>query len=124
MVYTIVGEPQPYRDFKHNRSVWCDYKEEQVRRAISLENQHGDRKVIGGAIKLDVVFSFDVTKGRSRKISNHHTERPTLEDLVRYINILARDRIYIPESVVAINACKRFSIKPCTELTITKLEKE
>lgn len=122
MTYVISGEPLPLRDFKLiSRSVWSDYKEEQIIRALQLENQHNDRPIIGGALKINFVFSFDVTKGRSRKITNKHTQRPCIEDLIRYINVLARDRVYIPESIVAVTACKQFSAHPCTEFTIEEL---
>jgi Holliday junction resolvase RusA-like endonuclease len=122
MTYCISGEPLPFRDFKiHNRSIWTDYKETQVIRAIELENQHLDKPIIGGAIKLDIVFNFDVSKGRTRKITHHHTERPSIEDLIRYVNVLARDRLYIPENVVSVTATKRFSTKPCTEFKVEKV---
>ena len=119
--YVLTGEPIAYRDFKAVKNTWDEWKQEQLRRSIELEQQMGEQKIMGGPVELEFVFSFDVTKGRQHTIESKHTHKPTIDDLIRYIHMLCRNKLYIPESVVSVKACKQYSNEATTQLTISKV---
>jgi hypothetical protein len=123
MTYLVKGEPLPYREHKIIKGIWTDYKQEQLKRTIQLENQIDDRAVAGGPVHVDFVFAFDLTVGRDKKLDSWHLERPTLDDLIRYINAISRNRIYIPERMISFTAKKCYSTEPHTEFTVTPLGK-
>lgn len=123
MIYLLRGEPLAYREYKGYRAIWNDYKQEHLKRLIDLESQHGEKNPIGGPIHIDYVFSFDVRAGRSHKITTRHTERPTIDDLIRFVNVLAKGRIFNPEAVVSFSARKIYSTEPHTSFTIRHIEK-
>lgn len=123
MTFKLNGNPLPYREFKTVKGAWSDYKQELLRRVIDLENQmdSAGAQFIGTPVHIDFTFSFDVKKGRSRKATMKHTERPCLEDLIKYVNAVAGKKLYIPESVISITARKQWTENPGTEFTIKRV---
>lgn len=123
MTFYIHGEPLPYREHKVIAGIWTDYKQEQLKRMIELESQMGDKKIRLGPVHIDYVFSFDVMKGRKHKLTSRHTDRPALPDLIKYINAIAKDKLYDPESVVSFAAKKIYGLESVSSFTITPVEK-
>jgi hypothetical protein len=120
MTYVLRGDPLPYREFKTVKNIWNEYKQEQLRRSIELERQMTTKSMITGPVHIDYVFSFDVKKGQTRSLDVQHQSRPCVDDLIRYIHMLARERIYIPESVVSFSARKEYALEPGTQFIIRR----
>jgi Holliday junction resolvase RusA-like endonuclease len=126
MKYVLYGNPialaRPRFGWK---KIYDSQRQVKMEVALQLEQQHNERPFFEGPIEMDVTFYMPIVKSRGslakRSVleGRYHLARPDLSNMIKFIEDVGNGIIYKDDSIVTkINAEKRYSLDPRTELTI------
>jgi hypothetical protein len=123
--YTLIGIPEHYLQYKQGRRFWDEYRGEEISRTISLETQHNNKPLFKGPLHIDYKFFFKETDLRLIKKSStiHSFNDVLLNDLMEYINNIAKNILYNPKDIVSMSAVKCEDELSHTDLFIKRLRK-
>ena len=128
-LYRLDGDPKINVEVKNtSRKIWDDYYQTQLIHSMALAKQHDyffgkdDAPMHRGPLHIDFLFVV-------RLIPYLRKVPPVgqLEDLIRYVNTISKNRLYLLNEVVSFTALKEQGpqhLEGYTEFTITLPEKE
>lgn len=97
MIYRIKGTPIAIlKNSRASRKTIDPYKQAMIDAQMQLINQHDNKPLLTGPWMLEAHFLFDCKTPQHLK----HTESPSLTQLLRFIDEIARGVIYTNECII------------------------
>lgn len=119
-IYRITGAPEPViKNSRLARKVLDPYNQRKLDCHMQLVNQHGNQPPLTGAWHLEAQFMFPA---RETTHNQHHCQAPSIQQLLRFIDDIARGVLYDNECIFyEIKAWKDYSNQfPETTLIFTR----
>ena len=127
ITYRLDGDPIPLARIRISRSsfrIYDSQKELKLVTQITLKNQHGDRKLYKGPIRVDAIFYFHIPKThKDTKPGYYHVFKPDVDNLCKMILDVGNSTLFHDDCIVSEITCKKvYGDPPRTEFTIYQLE--
>lgn len=123
MIYTLIGKPIPLARPRKGPHGFYNSQHKQFNDArIQLIYQHHNRPLYTGPLYLKATFYF---KPPRNKQPQHHTTRPDLSNLIKFIEDVAQGILFIDDCLIA--ACdtlKTYDLEARTEFSLTPLSQK
>ena len=122
--YILRGDPIPYMRARSTTNLeWDKQKEQRTRGIIEIDSQHDGKSLFTGPLHIEATFYFRLTS--KRKDSSIDKIKPSLVDLMRFIEVIATDILFENiSSITSISTRKLYDTQARTEFSIIQLSKE
>lgn len=128
--YTLVGDPVPLARARYgNKRVYDSQKNERLVAGINIQNQHNNRPLLVGPIRLTAEFHFEPPRSnkklRDTMLACFHQFAPDLSNCLKWIEDIASGIVYKDDCLIAdIHVRKLYSEEPKTIIILQQfLEK-
>jgi Holliday junction resolvase RusA-like endonuclease len=126
MKYVIKGDPIPLARARHGKhGVWDSQKSEKLIAGISLRNQHGNKPLLTGPLRMNVVFYLPLSKTMAKKLKmpySYHYFKPDISNMLKFIEDIATGIIYKDDCLIAkVTMKKVYDSEPRTEFSVKEL---
>lgn len=129
--FTIKGDPIPLARARFGRhGVWDAQKKLKHEYRECIENQFGMREFYDGPLHVEMVFYFGMPdswsyKKQSKMHGIHHSFKPDLSNLVKFLEDVCTGIIYKDDCVIAsLSAMKKYDYQPRVECFIREIKHE
>lgn len=121
--YIIPGKPIPLQRPRYSYArVYDSQKQEKCTSRLYIINQHDDRPMLTGPLRLDIEFYFETPKKTKTLNGKYHTAKPDTDNCIKYICDIIQDILINDDAIIAqILATKIYDVVPRTEFTLQKL---
>jgi Holliday junction resolvase RusA-like endonuclease len=127
MIYIVPGDPIALaRPRISRKSMWDPQKQERLFFGIHVKNQHGDKPLYTGPLKLDVIFFMPFPQThkarKGRRLGDYHFFRPDTSNMIKFVEDACSGVLYPDDCSIAVIVAKKiYDDEPRTEFKIIQL---
>lgn len=128
-MYVVKGNPVALartRIITENKC-WDSQKQIKLSYGLQIQNQHSNRPLYAGPLRLNVVFFMPIAPSSRRKNlhGSFHYFRPDLDNCIKFLADVCTGILYHEDSLIcSVAALKVYDNDPRTEFYITELMKQ
>ena len=124
-IYVLNGDPVPLargRFSDKTKRIYDSQKTLKLLNGIALRSQHDDQPMYTGPLHLIVTFFIGIPKN-SKRLYYHHTFKPDLDNLIKWICDISNSVLYHDDCTIAkITATKLYDTNARTEFYFEVLD--